>query len=245
MRRLEGKLAVITGGSGGLGLAMAQRFTKEGAFVYITGRRRNELDMAAALIGQRVATVQGDVQNARDLDRLYARIREEKGKIDILVANANDIDTQALVDTTEQNFDNNVRGLLLTVQKALPLIRDGGSIILLSSIAALKGIPNYTSYSATKACVRSFVSTWTAELKGRDIRVNAISPGAIDTPIIDAQASTAEGADAIRASLAAATPLDRLGQPEEIAAAGLFLASDESSYVAGVDLVVDGGLSAL
>jgi NAD(P)-dependent dehydrogenase (short-subunit alcohol dehydrogenase family) len=249
MPRLEGKLAVITGGSSGIGLAMAQRFTKEGAFVYITGRRQNELDMAAALIGQRVATVQGDVQNPRDFDRLYARIREEEGKIDILVANAGFIYPRTLVDTTEDNFDKtfgvNVRGLLFTVQKALPLIRDGGSIILLSSIAAFKGIPNYTVYSATKASVRSFVRTWTAELKDRGIRVNAISPGAIDTPIIDAQASTTEDADAIRASFRAATPLSRLGQPEEIAAAALFLASDESSYVAGADLVVDGGLSAL
>jgi NAD(P)-dependent dehydrogenase (short-subunit alcohol dehydrogenase family) len=243
MSRLQGKLAVITGGSSGIGLAMAQRFTKEGAFVYITGRRQNELDMAAALIGQRVATVQGDVQNARDLDRLYARIREEKGKIDILVANSGFIDPKALVATTEDNFDKtfgiNVRGPLFTVQKALPLIRDGGSIILLSSIAAFKGIPNYTAYGATKASVRTFVRTWTAELRNRNIRVNAISPGAIDTPIIDAQASTKEGADAIRASFRAATPLNRLGQPEEIAAAALFLASDESSYVAGADLVVD------
>jgi NAD(P)-dependent dehydrogenase (short-subunit alcohol dehydrogenase family) len=249
MSRLQGKLAVITGGSSGIGLAVAQRFTKEGAFVYITGRRPSELEMAAALVGQRIATVQADVQNARDLDRLYARISEEEGKIDVLVANAGFIDPQALVDTTEDNFDKtfgiNVRGLLFTVQKALPLIHDGGSIILLSSIAAFKGIPNYTAYSATKASVRSFVRTWTAELRSRGIRVNAISPGAIDTPIIDAQASTQEGADAIRASFRAATPLNRLGQPEEIAAAALFLASHESSYVAGTDLVVDGGLSAL
>ena len=152
------------------------------------GRRQNELDMAAALIGQRVATVQGDVQNDRDLDRLYARVREENGKIDILVANSGFIDLQALVDTTEDNFDQTfgikLRGLLFTV---LPLIRDGGSIILLSSIAAFKGIPNYTVYSATKASVRSFVRTWTAELRNRSIRVNAINPGAIDTPIIDAR----------------------------------------------------------
>jgi NAD(P)-dependent dehydrogenase (short-subunit alcohol dehydrogenase family) len=248
MSRLQGKLAVITGGSSGIGLAIAQRFAKEGAFVYITGRRQNELHMAAALIGHHVATVQGDVQNARDLDRLYARIRE-KGKIDILVANAGFIEPQALADTTEDNFDKtfgiNVRGLLFTVQKALPLIRDGGSIILVSSIAAFKGIQNYTAYSATKASVRSFVRTWTAELRNRNIRVNAISPGAIDTPTIDAQASTKEGADAIRVSFRVAAPLNRLGQPEEIAAAALFLASDESSYVAGADLVVDGGLSTL
>lgn len=249
MPRLQGKVALVTGGSSGLGLATTQRFVKEGAFVYITGRRQKELDMAAALIGEGVATVRADVQNFDDLDRLYERIRAEKGMIDILVANAGFIDPQALVDTTEENFDKtfgiNVRGLLFTVQKALPLIRDGGAIVLISSIAAFKGIPRYTVYSATKASVRSFVRSWTAELKDRGIRVNAISPGAIDTPIIDAQAPTKEGADAIRASFTAATPLNRLGRPEEIAAAALFLASDESSYIAGADLVVDGGLSAV
>ena len=189
------------------------------------------------------------MQNLHDLDRLYERIKREKGGIDILVANAGFIAPESLVETTEENFDRtfgvNVRGLLFTVQKALPLFRDGGAIVLISSIAAFKGIPRYTAYSATKASVRSFVRTWTAELKDRGIRVNAISPGAIDTPIIDAQAATKEGADAIRASFTAATPLNRLGLPEEIAAAALFLASDESSYVAGADLVVDGGLTAL
>src|SRR5260370_4586534 len=247
--RMRGKVGVITGGSSGLGLAPAQRFVKEGAFVYITGRRQNDLDMAAALIGDAVAPVRGDVRDLGDLDRLYERIKEEKGKIDILVANAGFIDPQPLVEATEENFDKtfgiNVRGLLFTVQKALPHLRDGGAIILISSIAAFKGLPGYTAYSATKASVRSFVRTWTAELKDRNIRVNAISPGAIDTPIIDAQAATKEGADAIRASFKAPTPLNRLGLPEEIAAAALFLASDESSYVAGADLVVDGGLSAL
>jgi NAD(P)-dependent dehydrogenase (short-subunit alcohol dehydrogenase family) len=249
MLRLQGKVAVITGGSSGLGLATAQRFVKEGAFVYLTGRRQNDLDMAAALIGDGVALVRGDVQNLGDLDRLYERIKQDNGKIDILVANAGFIDPQPLAGVTEENFDKtfdtNVRGLLFTVQKALPLFRDGGTIILISSIAAFKGIPRYTTYSASKASVRSFVRTWTAELKDRGIRVNAISPGAIDTPIIDAQAATREGADAIRASFKAATPLNRLGRPEEIAAAALFLASDESSYIAGADLVVDGGLSAL
>jgi NAD(P)-dependent dehydrogenase (short-subunit alcohol dehydrogenase family) len=249
MSRLQGKVAVITGGGSGLGLATAQRFVKEGAYVYITGRRQNELDTAAALIGGGVATVRGDVQNFHDLDRLYERIKKEKGTIDVLVANAGFIDPEPLVDATEENFDKtfgiNVRGLLFTVQKALPLLRDGGAIVLISSVAASKGIPGYTAYSATKASVRSFVRTWTAELKERGIRVNAISPGAIDTPIIDAQAATKEGADAIRASFAAATPLNRIGRPEEIAAAALFLASDESSYVAGADLAVDGGLSAV
>ena len=249
MLRLHGKVAVVTGGSSGLGLATAHRFAREGAFVYITGRRQDELNMAVALIGDRAAAVRGDVQNLQDLDRLYDRIKSEKGKIDILVANAGFIDPESFVELTEKNFDQtfgiNVRGLLFTVQKALPLFRDGGAIVLISSIAAFKGIPGYTAHSATKASVRSFVRTWTAELKDRGIRVNAISPGAIDTPIIDAQAETKEGADAIRGSFKAATPLNRLGRPEEIAAAALFLASDESSYVAGADLVVDGGLSAL
>lgn len=249
MLRLQDKVAVVTGGSSGLGLATAQRFAREGAFVYITGRRQDELDMAVALIGDRATAVRGDVQNLQDLDRLYDRIKREREGIDILIANAGFIDPESLTEITKENFDRtfgiNVRGLLFTVQKALPLFRDGGAIVLISSIAAFKGIPRYTAYSATKASVRSFVRTWTAELKDRGIRVNAISPGAIDTAIIDAQAATKEGADAIRASFTAATPLNRLGRPEEIAAAALFLASDESSYVAGADLVVDGGLSAL
>lgn len=249
MLRLQDKVAVVTGGSSGLGLATAQRFAREGAFVYITGRRQDELNMAVALIGDRATAVRGDVQNLQDLDRLYERIKRERGGIDVLVANAGFIDPEPLTEVTEQNFDRtfgiNVRGLLFTVQKALPLFRDGGAIVLISSIAAFKGIPRYTSYSATKASVRSFVRTWTAELKDRGFRVNAISPGAIDTPIIDAQAATKEGADAIRDSFKAATPLNRLGRPEEIAAAALSLASDESSYVAGADLVVDGGLSAV
>ena len=183
------------------------------------------------------------------LDRLYAKVGVEKGKIDILVANSGFVEHQKLGDITPGHFDKtfgiNTRGLLFTVQKALPLIRDGGTIILISSIAAFKGLPAHSTYSATKAAVRSFVRTWTAELEDRGIGVNAISPGAIDTPIIDSQAATKEGADAIRAKFAAATLLNRLGRPEELAAAVLFLASDESSYVAGADLVVDGGLSAL
>ena len=249
MPKLQGKIAVITGGSTGIGLATALRFVQEGAFVYIFGRRQRELEEAAAVIGKNVATVQGDVQKSGDLDRLFAKVSHEKQRIDVLVANSGFIDPQSLVQTTEANFDktfgSNVRGLLFTVQKALPLIREGGAIVVISSIAAFKGIPNYTSYSASKASVRSFVRTWTAELRDRGIRVNAISLGAIDTAIIDSQSPTKQGADEIRASFTAATPLNRLGQPEEIAAAALFLASHEGSYVAGADLVVDGGLSAL
>jgi len=249
MSRLQGKIAVITGGSSGIGLSTARRFVEEGAYVYITGRRQGELDKAVELIGHNVTAVQGDVQSLDDLDRLYTKVRQERGKIDILVANSGFVEHQRLGEITTDHFDKtfgiNARGLLFTVQKAMPLITDGGSIVLISSIAASKGLPAHTTYSATKAAVRSFVRTWTAELKHRRIRVNAISPGAIDTPIIDSQAPTKEGADAIRASFAAATPLDRIGRPEEIAAAALFLASDESSYVAGIDLVVDGGLTAV
>jgi len=195
MCRLQDKVAVIKGGSSGIGLATAQRFVREGAFVYILGRHHQ----AAALIGQRVATVLGDVQSIRDLDRLYARIREGKGGVDVLVANSGFIDDpQSPVDATEENFEKtfgtNVRGLLFTVQKALPLICDGDAIVLISSIAAFKGIAKYTSYNVTKAAVRSCVRTSTAELKDRGIRLNAISPGAIDTPIIDAQSATKEGA---------------------------------------------------
>src|SRR6185503_10016141 len=171
MLRLHGKVAVVTGGRSDQCLATAHRFAREGAFVYITGRRQDELKMAVALIGERAAAVRGDVQNLQDLDRLYERIRSEKGRIDILVANAGFIDPEPFVEVTEKNFDQtfgiNVRGLLFTVQKALPLFRDGGAIVLISSIAAFKGIPRYTAYSATKASVRSFVCTWTAELKDR------------------------------------------------------------------------------
>lgn len=249
MSSLKDKVAVVTGGSSGIGFATAQRFVEEGAFVYITGRRHEELQKAADAIKRNIAAVQGDVRNKEDLNRLYDRIRKEQGGIDILVANSGFIDPQSLTEATEENVENtfatNVRGLLFTVQKALPLMKDGGAIVLISSIAAFKGIPGYTAYSATKASVRSFARSWTAELKDRGIRVNVISPGAIDTPIIDSQAPTKEGADAIRASFAAATPIGRIGRPEEIAAAALFLASDQSSFVVGADLVVDGGLSAI
>lgn len=249
MSRLQGKVAVITGGSSGIGLATARRFVKEGAYVYIVGRRQAELDRAREQIGGNVSTIQGDVRKLEDLDRLYARVQSEKGKIDILVANSGVVEPQKFAETTESNFDNtfgvNVRGLLFTVQKALPIIRDGGAVVVISSIAAFKGIAGYTTYSASKASVRSFVRTWTVELKERGIRVNAISPGPIDTPIMESQATSTKGSDEIRASFAAAVPLSRLGRPEELASAILFLASDESSYVAGADLVVDGGLSAV
>jgi NAD(P)-dependent dehydrogenase (short-subunit alcohol dehydrogenase family) len=249
MPTLKGKVAVVTGGSSGLGLATAKRFVEEGAFVYITGRRQAELDKAVSLIGRSVAAVQGDVSNLADLDRLYGRISSEKGKIDILFAAAGIANPQPLAETTEEGFDRtfaiNARGLVFTVKKALPLLNDGAAIIVISSIAATKGIPGFTAYSATKAAVRSFVRTWTAELKHRRIRVNAISPGPIDTPIFEDMAPTKEGADQVRAQFAAAVPFGRLGRPEEIASAALFLASDQASFIAGVDLPVDGGMTAI
>jgi NAD(P)-dependent dehydrogenase (short-subunit alcohol dehydrogenase family) len=249
MSRLKNKVAVITGGASGMGLATAKRFVEEGAFVYITGRRQIELDKAVSLIGRSVAAVQGDVSNLADLDRLFAKVASEKGKIDILFAGAGIVDPQLLAETTEESFDRvfaiNTRGLAFTVKKALPLLNDGGAIIVITSIAENKGIPGFTAYSATKAAVRSFVRTWTVELKDRRIRVNAISPGPIDTPIFDQQASTKEGADQARSQFAAAVPFGRLGRPEEIASTALFLASDEASFIAGVDLPVDGGMTAI
>jgi NAD(P)-dependent dehydrogenase (short-subunit alcohol dehydrogenase family) len=224
MPKLQGKVALVTGGSSGIGLATAKRFVEEGAFVYITARRQTELDKAALLIGRNVAAVRGDVSKLADLDRLYTKIASEKGKIDILFGGAGIVDPQSLAE---------------------PLLNDGGAIIVITSIAENKGIPGFTAYSASKAAVRSFVRTWTAELKDRRIRVNAISPGPIDTPIFEQQAPTKEGADQARAQFAAAVPFGRLGRPEEIASAASFLASDEASFIAGVDLPVDGGMSAI
>jgi NAD(P)-dependent dehydrogenase (short-subunit alcohol dehydrogenase family) len=248
MPRLEGKVAVITGGNSGIGLATAKRFVEEGAFVYITGRRQEELDKAVRLIGRNVVAVQGDVQSLEDLDRLYAQVKAEKGQIDIVFANSGFVEYQSLGEITPEHFDKmfgiNARGVLFTVQKALPLLRDGGSIIVTSSIAAEVGFPAHSCYSATKAVVRSFVRTWTAELKDRGIRVNAISPGPIETPIMHSQAATKEAADQITASFASMVPLGRVGRAEEVANAALFLASDESSFVAGINLVVDGGIQA-
>jgi NAD(P)-dependent dehydrogenase (short-subunit alcohol dehydrogenase family) len=247
MARLDGKVAVITGGSSGIGLATAQRFVQEGAYVFIMGRRQSELDNAKASIGEGVTTVAGDVTNSADLDNLFATVLEEKGALDILVANSGRVEPEELGKITEENFDAtfnlNARGTLFTVQKALPLMRDGGSVILVASIAGYVGIRGYTTYSATKAAERSYVRTWTRECADRGIRFNTLSPGPIDTPIMDAQAASVEEADAIRAAFAAAIPLNRMGRPEEIAAAALFLASDESSFVAGAELSVDGGMA--
>lgn len=247
MSRLQNKVAVITGGSSGIGLATAQRFVKEGARVFVTGRRQTELDKAVQIIGGDVTAIQGDVANLDDLDRLFAEVKRQAGKIDVLFANSGVVELKTIDQVSPEHFDKtfdvNARGLLFTVQKALPLISAGGSIILTASIASVKGMPGYSTYSATKAAVRSYARTWTLELKDRGIRVNVLSPGPVDTPIIDGQFPTKEGADQFRVGLSAAVPLGRLGRPEELAAAALFLASDESSFVAGIDLCVDGGLA--
>ena len=247
MSRLAGKVAAITGGSSGIGLATAQRFVQEGAYVFITGRRQSELDNAKALIGDGVTTVAADASKSADLDELFETVLEEKGGLDILVANAGRVEPEELGKITEENFDAtfdlNARGTLFTVQKALPLMRDGGSVIVVGSIAGYAGIRGYTTYSATKAALRSYTRTWTREFNDRGIRFNTLSPGPIDTPIMDGQADSPEGADAIRAAFAAAIPLNRMGRPEEIASAALFLASDDSSFVAGAELSVDGGMA--
>jgi len=247
MERLQDKTAVITGGNSGIGLATAQRFVHEGAHVFIFGRRQSELDKAVAQLGRNVTAVRGDVTKLEDLDRLFAVVKRERGQLDVLFANSGSIEHRSIDEISaehyEMTFDVNVRGLIFTVQKGLPLMRNGGSIILTSSIASVKGLPAHGTYSAAKAAVRSLARTLTVELKDRGIRVNAISPGAIDTPIIDSQAPTKAGADELRAKFAAATPLGRLGRPEEIASAALFLASDDSSFVAGIELFVDGGLA--
>ena len=247
MSRLNGKVAVITGGSSGIGLATAQRFVEEGAHVVIMGRRQSELDKAKALIGDGLTTVAGDVTSPADLDRLFATVLEQEGGLDILVASSGRVQPEELGKITEENFDRtfelNARATLFTVQTALPLIRNLGSVILVGSIAGYVGIPGYSTYSATKAALRSYTRTWTREFSDRGIRFNTLSPGPIDTPILDGQADSVEAADELKAQFAAAVPLKRLGHPEEIAAAALFLASDDSSFVAGAELSVDGGMA--
>lgn len=246
MLRLEGKVAVITGGSSGIGLATAERFVKEGAHVYIFGRRQSELDKAVAKIGKNVTGVAGDVQDLESLDWLYDKVATDGRKIDIVVANSGYVDSTKLADVTvesfNRNFETNARGVLFTVQKALPLMRDGGSIILTSTIAALRGVPGRSAYSASKTALRSYARTWTMELKDRGIRVNVITPGPTDTPLIEAQVKSKAEADEVRAKHASNIPLGRMARPEEIAAAMLFLASDDSSFVAGTELLVDGGM---
>ncbi len=243
--KLEGKIALITGGNSGIGLATAQRFVKEGAYVYITGRRQPELDQAVKTIGSNVTAVRGDASNLADLDKLFAQIKREKGRLDIVFANAGGGSFAPLGSITEeqydQTFNTNVKGLLFTVQKALPLIPDGGAIVLNASIVSIKGAASFSVYSATKAAVRSFARTWTTDLKDRKIRVNVVSPGPIETPGVAGLVQTEEQRQGLYAQLTSMVPLGRVGQPDEIAKAVVFLASDDASFVAGIELFVDGG----
>jgi NAD(P)-dependent dehydrogenase (short-subunit alcohol dehydrogenase family) len=237
-KKLQGKIAVITGGTSGIGLATAKLFVKEGAYVFITGRREKELDAAVQAIGRNVTGVQGHVARLADLDRLYDAVKT-KGRIDVVFANAGVAEFAPLGKITEEHFDKlfdtNVKGTLFTVQKALALMNDGGSIILNGSVASVKGTPAFGVYGATKAALRSFVRTWTSDLKDRHIRSNVVSPGPTDTPIVDGQPE-----DAI-ARIVSTIPMGRMGDPDEIAKAALFLASDDSSFVTGIELFVDGG----
>lgn len=247
MGKLEGKIALITGGNSGIGLATAKRFVNEGAYVFVTGRRDAELAAAVKEIGENATGVQGDVANRGDLDRLFARIKREKGRLDIIFANAGIAKFAALGTITEEFyhsiFDINVKGVLFTVQMALPLLPDGASIILNSSIVGSKGLSMNSIYSASKAALRSFARTWTTDLKDRRIRVNAISPGSIDTPGLSGLLDSAKAGEERRKMIAAVTPLGRFGTPGEIAKAVVFLASDDSSYITGIELFVDGGFA--
>jgi NAD(P)-dependent dehydrogenase (short-subunit alcohol dehydrogenase family) len=247
--RFDAKVAVVTGGSSGIGLATAQRFVAEGGYVFITGRRQSELDKAVATIGHQVTAVQGDLADLDDLDRLFATVRSEKGGLDVIVSSAGFIEPVTLEHVTPEHFDKtfavNARGTFFLAQKALGMLRDGGSIVLISSTAHRSGVPVFTTYSASKAAMRSFARTWAADLKERNIRVNVVSPGPVDTPIIDVAFPDKATADAVRADMAAGNPMGRIGRPEEIAAAALYLASDEASFTNGVDLVVDGGQTEL
>jgi NAD(P)-dependent dehydrogenase (short-subunit alcohol dehydrogenase family) len=247
-KKLAGKVAVVTGGNSGIGLATAKRFVEEGAYVFITGRRKEELDAAVKAIGSNVTAVQGDVSKLADLDRLYDTVKREKGRVDVVFANAGGAEFLPLGQITEAHFDKwfgiNVKGLLFTVQKALPLMGEGASVILNASIVASKGMPSFSVYSATKAAVRSFARTWTVDLKDRKIRVNAISPGPIETPGVDGLVGgDANAAKELKAGLVGSVPLGRMGRPDEIAKAAVFLASDDSSYVTGIELFVDGGMA--
>jgi NAD(P)-dependent dehydrogenase (short-subunit alcohol dehydrogenase family) len=244
--KLSGKIALITGGSSGLGLATAKRFAAEGAHVFITGRRQPELDNAVKEIGGSVTAVRGDVSNLADLDRLIATLREQKGRLDILFANAGGGAFAPLGQVTEAQFDKyfdiNVKGTLFTVQKALPLIPAGGAIVLNGSMVSIKGFPGFGVYAATKAALRSFARTWSVDLKGRNIRVNVVSPGTVVTPAYKSELGlTDEQIEGFAAQAAAVTPLGRTGTPDEIAKVVVFLASDDSSFVNGIELFVDGG----
>ncbi|TAA27113.1 SDR family NAD(P)-dependent oxidoreductase [Pseudoxanthomonas winnipegensis] len=247
MSRLNGKIAVVTGGNSGIGLASAIRFAAEGASVVIVGRRQEELDKALGLIGGDAMALQGDISRLEDLDRVFDQIKARKGRIDVLFANAGAGDFEPLGSITEDSFDRtfgvNVKGTLFTVQKALPLMRDGGSIVLTGSTAGVMGTPAFSVYSATKAALRNFARSWALDLKGTGIRVNVLSPGPIATPGLDQALSTTGQQDAIMESMTAQLPLGRIGRVEEVAATALFLASDESSFMTGSEVFVDGGFA--
>jgi NAD(P)-dependent dehydrogenase (short-subunit alcohol dehydrogenase family) len=244
MGKLEGKVAVITGGSSGMALASAKLFVEEGAYVFITGRNHEQLDEAVKLIGRNVTGVRGDAANLDDLDRLFDTVKREKGKIDVLFASAGKGEAVPLGEITEQHFDAafnvNARGTLFTVQKALPLLNDGASIIMTGSNASVKGFPGWGVYAASKATLRSFARTWLNELKGRKIRVNLLVPGAIATPMQE-EVLTKEAKEMFESLI----PRGKMGQSEEVATVALFLASDDSSFVNGAELFVDGGMTAI
>lgn len=244
MGKLDGKVAVITGGSSGLALASAQLFVEEGAYVFITGRRQDALDEAVELIGRNVTGVQGDAADMQDLDRLFDTVKRQKGTIDVLYASAGMGEAAKLGDITEEHFDKtfglNTRGTLFTVQKALPLFNDGGSIFLTGSIASIKGWPDWSVYAASKAALHAYARVWLSELKDRRIRVNVLSPGQVATPIQEELFD-----EATKAQFETLIPRGKMGRPEEIASVALFLASDDSSYVNGMELCVDGGTSAI
>ena len=239
MGKLQGKVAVITGGTEGIGLATARLFANEGAYVFITGRRQKELDQAVTAIGSNATGVQGDVAKLADLDRLYQTVSKAKGRIDIIFANAGVGEFVSLPNLSEEHFDKlfniNVKGALFTVQKGLPLLNDGGSIILTGSVASVKGTPAFGVYAASKAAIRSFVRTWTTDLKDRHIRSNVVSPGPINTALTNRQPPE------VIARIVSTVPMGRMGKPHEVAKAALYLASDDSSFVTGVELFVDGG----
>jgi NAD(P)-dependent dehydrogenase (short-subunit alcohol dehydrogenase family) len=238
--KLAEKIALVTGGSAGIGLGIAQHFAQEGARVFITGRRQSELDKAVASIGGNAAAIQGDTSNLADLDRLFATIQQEAGRIDVLAVNAGVYEFGTLGEITEEHFDKtfntNVRGLLFTVQTALPLLTKGSSVILTGSMVSIKGFAACSVYNASKAAVRSFARTWIVDLKGRDIRVNVLSPGYTATPSMSHFMTDEEQASAV-----ASVPLGRIGTPDDLGKAAVFLASDDSAYVTGVELFVDGG----
>lgn len=246
-KKLQGKVALVTGGSSGIGLATAQLFIDEGAYVFITGRRQSELDIAAKKLGKNASAIQGDVANLKDLDRVFATIKKQKGQIDVLFANAGIYEVTPFGSLSEElydkSFDINVKGVFFTVQKALPIFKKGGAIILNASVAASKGVGGLSVYCASKAAVRSFARSWAIDLQKENIRVNAISPGVIPTPgFSNSFKMTEEQIRQFTESAAKMIPMGRTGTPEEIAKAVLFLASDDSSYLNGIDLVIDGGL---